>query len=105
MVVVFELLRIKHLYPGIGVAAGVNVFGFVTKISWTYRLSVSVSAILLNFMWNRLCVKPYFNTLQFVDWCLQDRIAKSRVELDTNGVRKFMSVHQDYFKPLANRKS
>lgn len=84
-------------------AAGVNVFGIVTNMSWTYRLSASVAALLVNFMWNRMCVKPYFNTIQFVDWCIQDRTARSRVELDTNGVRKFMTVHNDYFKPLADK--
>lgn len=84
-------------------AAGVNVFGAITNMSWTYRLSASVSALLLNFLWNRMCVKPYFNTIQFVDWCIQDRTAKSRVELDTNGVRKFMTIHNDYFIPLAGK--
>jgi hypothetical protein len=84
-------------------AVGVNVFGAMANINYTYRLGFTLLPFALNFYWNRCRVEPYFKSTAFLDWCLQDRTARARVELDSYGLKKYMTKHRSTFEGLADK--
>ncbi len=57
----------------------------------------------MNHLINRGRVEPHFRSIQFLDWVAQDRTARSKVELDTAGIRALLVANSEAFKGLANQ--
>ena len=77
-----------------------HVFGHFLNVNFTYRLGLTVVPLLLNLFANRCRVQPHFNSIQFLDWVTQDRTARSKVELDTAGIRSLIQKNQGDLKGL-----
>lgn len=84
-------------------AVGVNIFGALSNVNYTYRVAFTILPFALNYYWNRCKVEPYFKTTAFLDWCLQDRTARARAELDSYGLKKYMEKHRTSFEGLAGQ--
>ena len=63
----------------------------------------SLVAICGNWVIHRCRTAPYFKTLSFLDWCTQDRMARSRAEIDSYGLSKFMRANKEEFASLADK--
>ena len=92
-----------NFYPSLAVSVAVNVFSHFLNVNFTYRLGFTIVPLLLNFFYNRARIEPQFRSIQFLDWVTQDRTAKSKVELDTAGIRALLFSNSEVFRGLTDR--
>jgi hypothetical protein len=95
--------RLENYYPGLAAAGGIHLFGHVANINFSYRIGYALIALSLNALYNMYRVQPIFNTIQFLDYTTQARVARSRAEIETGEGKTYLLENAASFKGLQNK--
>lgn len=75
----------------------------MANINFSYRIGYALIALSLNALYNMYRVQPIFNTIQFLDYTTQARVARSRAEIETGEGKTYLLENAASFKGLQNK--